>query len=113
LYPIGGDAGEDGTDGFAAGFDEGRGTFGCAFGLLGRVHHHVAEGGERLGAELGVHGVLACRVDGVDAGDGALVLLRRGQLVELVEGDGVGLADGDGRHRRVEQVIEQVWCELG
>jgi len=96
LYPIGGGAGEDGTDGFAAGFEERRGTVGGALGVLGRVRDDVSQGGEGLGPEIFVHRFAARRVDRLDVGDGALILLGRCEGVELGEGEVVGLADGDG-----------------
>lgn len=83
---------------------DGGGCFCC-------VGDEVAEGGEGLGLEFFVDGVAAGGVDVFDVRDGAAVLVALGQRVELVERDGVDLADGDGRHGRVEEVFEEGFGE--
>jgi hypothetical protein len=79
--------------------------------LIGGVGDEVAEGGEGLGLEFFVDGFAAGGVDVLDVRDGAAVLVALGQRVELVERDGVDLADGDGRHGRVEEVFEEGFGE--
>lgn len=124
---------ENGVDCFAARLDEGRVCCvdACGSGMetpsapaghlprrggggeveIGGVCDEVAEGGEGLGLEFFVDGVAAGGVDVFDVRDGAAVLVALGQRVELVERDGVDLADGDGRHGRVEEVFEEGFGE--
>ncbi|MCR9075070.1 MAG: hypothetical protein NXI07_03435, partial [bacterium] len=72
--------------------------------MLGGILDDVAEGGEGLGLEFFVDGLAAGGVDVFDVGDGAPVLVALGEGVVLVEGDVVGLADGDRGEGGVEEV---------
>ncbi len=67
----------------------------------------VAEGGEGLEVGLGVDGGGSGGVDGLDGADGGLVGVALGDGVELREGEAVDLADEDGGHRGIEEVLEE------
>lgn len=52
-------------------------------------------------------------VDGLDGADGGLVGVALGDGVELGEGEAVDLADEDGGHRGIEEVLEEALCKFG
>ena len=73
----------------------------------------LLEGGEGLEVEGGVDRFGSGGVDGLDGADGGLVVVALGDGVELREGEAVDLADEDGGHRGVEEVLEELFCERG
>ena len=75
--------------------------------LLLRHVGGVFEGGEGLEVGLGFDGLSAGIVDGLDHADRGSVVLGVGDGVELREGEAVDLADEDGGHRGIEEVLEQ------
>tara|TARA_R110002096_G_scaffold173781_7_gene348655 strand:+ start:4398 stop:4733 length:336 start_codon:yes stop_codon:yes gene_type:complete len=84
----------------------GRGWKSC--GLEGELVGEVAggfEGGEGLEVGLGFDDGLAGGVDGLDRFDGVAVVGGVDDGVELCEGEAVDLADEDGGHRGIEEVL--------
>jgi len=73
----------------------------------------LLEGGEGLEVEVGVDRFGSGGVDGLDGADGGLVVVASGEFGELWEGEAVDLADEDGGHRGIEEVLEELFCEFG
>ncbi len=74
----------------------------------------LLERGEGLEVEVGVDRFGSGGVDGLDGADGGLVVVALGEFGELWEGEAVDLADEDGGHRGIEEILEdrfsQLWC---
>jgi hypothetical protein len=79
--------------------------------LLGEVGGGF-EGGEGLEVGLGFDHGLTRGVDGLDRFDRGLVVGGLGECAELCEGEAVDLADEDGIHRGIEEVLEEGFVEL-
>ena len=73
----------------------------------------LLEGGEGLEVEGGVDRFGSGGVDGLDGADGGLVVVALGEFGELWEGEAVDLADEDGGHRGIEEVLEEALCKFG
>ena len=74
--------------------------------LVGEVGGFL-EGSEGLEVEVGLDGWGSRGVDGLDRFDRGLVVGGLGECVELREGEAVDLADEDGTHRGIEEVLEE------
>tara|TARA_R110002073_G_scaffold104622_4_gene236608 strand:- start:299792 stop:300505 length:714 start_codon:yes stop_codon:yes gene_type:complete len=78
--------------------------------LVGEVGGFL-EGSEGLEVEVGLDGWGSRGVDGLDRFDRGLVVGGLGECVELREGEAVDLADEDGTHRGIEEVLEEGFGE--
>ncbi len=79
--------------------------------LLVRHVGGVFEGGLGLEVEVGLDGWGPRGVDGLDRFDRGLVVCGLGECAELCEGEAVDLADEDGSHRGIEEVLEEGFSE--
>jgi len=78
--------------------------------LVGEVGGFL-EGSEGLEVEGRLDGRCPRGVDGLDRFDRGLVVGGLGECAELCEGEAVDLADEDGTHRGIEEVLEEGFSE--